>query len=76
MRPQVGSVCKRLLADVTGVWLVSCMRSQMPLKQPRSGECLSTKLTFVVEVVSEDVHTQSWHADIHLAANVTLLGVG
>ena len=48
----------------------------MSLKQPRSGESFATKLAFMVEVVSENVHAEGWHADIHFAANVTLFCVG
>ena len=45
----------------------------MTLQQPRPGESFATKFTLVVEVVGEDVHGEGGHADIHLAADVTLL---
>lgn len=48
----------------------------MTLEKPGPGESFATKLTLVVEVVGEDVHGEGGHADIHLAADVTLLGVG
>lgn len=48
----------------------------MTLEQPGPGESFATKLTLVVEVVGENVHGEGGHADVHLAADVTLLGVG
>ena len=48
----------------------------MALQQPRPGESFATKLALVVEVVGQDVHGEGGHADVHLAADVTLLGVG
>ena len=48
----------------------------MPLEQPGPGESFATKFTLVVEVMGEDVHGEGGHADIHLAADVTLLGIG
>ena len=47
----------------------------MTLQQPRPGESFATKFTLVVEVVGEDVHGEGGHADVHLAADVTLLRI-
>ena len=51
------------------------MGPQVTLQQPGPGESFTTELTLVVEVVGEDVHGEGGHADIHLAADVTLLGI-
>ena len=47
----------------------------MTLQKPRPGESFATKFTLVVEVVGEDVHGEGGHADVHLAADVTLLRI-
>ena len=52
------------------------MAPEVALQQPRPGESFATKLALVVEVVGQDVHGEGGHADVHLAADVTLLGVG
>ena len=46
----------------------------MTLKQPGSGEGLSADIAPVVEVVGEDVHGEGRHGDVHLVADVALLG--
>ncbi len=46
----------------------------MTLKQPGSREGLSADVTPMVEVVSQDVHGKRGHGDVHLAADVALLG--
>lgn len=57
------------------VGFVSCVRPHVPLQQPGPGKGLATKLTLMVEVVSEYVHRQGGHADIHLVTDVALLGI-
>ena len=47
----------------------------MSLQEPGPGESFATDVTFVTEVVSENVHGKSWGADIHLVTNVARLGV-
>jgi hypothetical protein len=46
----------------------------VPLEQPRSGERLPADVASMVEVVGEDVHGERGHGDVHLVADVTLLG--
>ena len=75
VRPQVWSVCKGFSADIAGVRLVSGVGAEVSLQQPGPGESFATELALVVEVVGEDVHGEGGHADIHLAADVTLLGI-
>ncbi len=48
----------------------------MSLEQPWSGKRLAADITLVIEIVCEDVHGQSRHGDVHLAADVALLGIG
>ena len=48
----------------------------MALKEPRSRKSFAAHVALVVEVVGEDVHGQGRHADIHLVADVALLGIG
>jgi len=53
----------------------ACLRSATACdQQPRSRESLSADVALVVEVVGEDVHGESRHGDVHLAADVALLG--
>ena len=75
VRPQVWSVCKWFSANIAGVRLVSGVGAEVSLQQPGTGESFATELALVVEVVGEDVHGEGGHADIHLAADVTLLGI-
>ena len=72
---QVGTVCKGLAAVGTTVGLVPCVAAHVTLQQPGPGESLSTDITLVVEVMSEDVHAEGGHADVHLVADLALLGV-
>ena len=73
VRAEVGPVGKALLADGAQVGLLSCVGPQVALKQPRPRESLPTDVALVVEVVGEDVHGESRHGDVHLAADVALL---
>lgn len=46
----------------------------MSLEEPWTRKCLSTNITLVVEVVSENMHGQGWHTHIQFVANMALLG--
>ena len=72
---QVGTVCKGLAAVCATVGLVPRVAAHVTLQQPGPGESLSTDITLVVEVMSEDVHAEGGHADVHLVADLALLGV-
>ena len=72
---QVGTVCKGLAAVGAAVGLVPRVAAHVTLQQPGPGESLSTDITLVVEVMSEDVHAEGGHADVHLVADLALLGV-
>ena len=72
---QVGTVCKGLATVGTTVGLVPRVAAHVTLQQPGPGESLSTDITLVVEVMSEDVHAEGGHADVHLIADLALLGV-
>ena len=50
--------------------------AQVALQQPGTREGLPAHVTLVVEVVCEDVHGERRHGDVHLATDVTLLGIG
>ena len=72
---QVRSVCKSLSALVASVWLLSCVKTRVVLKQPRTREGLRTDVTFEVADVCLKVHRQGRHADIELVADVASLCV-
>jgi len=72
---KVGTVCKGLSTVGATVRLVPRVTSHVALQQPRPRESLSTDITLVVEVMSEDVHAEGGHADVHLVADLALLGV-
>ena len=74
MGAQVRPIGKALFADCAQVRLLPSVRPEVTLKQPGSREGLSADVTPVVEVVSQDVHGKRGHGDIHLAADVALLG--
>ena len=46
----------------------------MTLQKPRPGESLPADVALVVETVSQDVHGEGGHADVHLPAHQALLG--
>ena len=75
MSSQVGTVSKSFATVSAAIRLVPCMTSHVALQQPRSRESLSTDITLVVEVVGEHMHAEGRHADVHLVADVALLGV-
>ena len=75
VRPQVGPVRKGLPARRARVWLVPGVGAQVALEQPGPREGLPAHVAPVVEVVREDVHGERRHGDVHLATDVTLLGV-
>ena len=72
---QVGTVSKSFATVSAAIRLVPCMTSHVALQQPRPGESFSTDITLVVEVVGEHMHAEGRHADVHLVADVALLGV-
>jgi len=72
---QVGTVCKGLATVGATVGLVPRVTTHVTLQQPRPRESLSTDITLVVEVMSEDMHAEGGHADVHLVADLALLGV-
>ena len=57
------------------VRFVSRVRAHVSLQQPGPRKGLATELTLMVQVVSENVHRQGRHADIHLVTDVALLGI-
>ena len=57
------------------VRFVSRVRAHVSLQQPGPRKGLATELTLMVQVVSENVHRQGGHADIHLVTDVALLGI-
>ena len=75
MSSQVRTVSEGFTTVCAAVRLVSGVTSHVALQQPRPGESLSTDITLVVEVVSEYMHAEGRHADVHLVADVALLGV-
>jgi len=72
---QVGTVCKGFATMGATVGFVPRVAAHVTLQQPRPGESLSTDITLVVEVMSEDMHAEGGHADVHLVADLALLGV-
>ena len=72
---KVGAVCKGFSTVGTTIGLVPRVAAHVTLQQPGPRESLSTDITLVVEVMSEDVHAEGGHADVHLVADLALLGV-
>ena len=72
---QVGTVREGFNTVCAAIRFVSGVTSHVALQQPRPGESLSTDITLVVEVVGEHMHAEGRHADVHLVADVALLGV-
>ena len=72
---KVGAVCKGFSTVGTTIGLVPRVAAHVTLQQPGPRESLSTDITLVVEVMSEDVHAEGGHAHIHLIADRALLGV-
>ena len=72
---QIGTVSKGFATVCAAIRFVSGVTSHVALQQPRPGESLPTDITLVVEVVGEHMHAEGRHADVHLVADVALLGV-
>ena len=72
---QVGTVSKGFATVCAAIRFVSGVTSHVALQQPRPRESFSTDITLVVEVVGEHMHAEGRHADVHLVADVALLGV-
>jgi len=72
---KVGAVSKRLSTVGAAVGLVPRVAPHVALQQPGPRESLSTDITLVVEVMGEHVHAEGGHADVHLVADLALLGV-
>ena len=71
---QIGAISKRLAAVGTAERLFASVRSHVTLQKPWPGESLTTHITLVIKSVGQDVHSQSWHTDIHFVASWTLFG--
>jgi hypothetical protein len=74
VRPEVGPVGKALPAVSAAIGFVSGMGPHVTLQEPRPRERLAADVTLVIQVVGQDVHGKGRHGDIHLSANVALLG--
>lgn len=68
VRSQVRLVRKRLLADVTLERLLTCVRPDVTLEQPRAREALAAGRTLAALVVRAHVHRVRRHRDVHLGA--------
>ena len=72
---EVGAIGERLAAVSASVRLLSRVGTEVTLEQPGPGKGLPTDVARMFEVVGEDVHGQCWHADVHLVAVGTFLGL-
>lgn len=72
---EVGSVREGFSTVSTTVGFVAGVAAHVALQKPRPRESLPTNIALVVEVVSEDVHAEGRHRDVHLGADVALLGI-
>lgn len=54
-----------------GKWFFSCMRSHVPLQKPWPAEGFATHMTFVLEVMGENMHGQRRHGHVDLVAGGT-----
>jgi len=74
VRPEVAAVCETAVAGVAMEGFFACVSPHMALKEPGSGECLSTHLTLAGQRVSPDVHLEGAVGGVGLVAALT--GVG
>lgn len=66
VRPQVRLVRECLLADVTLERLLTCVRPDVTLEQPRARKTLATGRTLAALVVRAHMHRVRRHRDVHL----------
>jgi len=74
VRTQVRAVGKSFAAMRASVRLLSGVRPEVALQQPRPAEHLSAHVTRVRQLVRQLVHRECGHADIRLTAHVAPLG--
>ena len=55
---------------------ITCMRSQMTLKQPRPGKGFATIIAFAVLIMGSHVHGEGRHADVDFCTIGTFLCLG
>lgn len=71
--PQIGSVGEGLAAMGASVRLLTRVRPQMALQQPRPGEGFVANVAFVAEVMGEEMHGERRHGHVDLVAMRALL---
>lgn len=64
--PEIRFVGEGLLADTAFERFFTCVRSDVPLQQPRPGETFATGGTLATLVVCTDVHRIGRHRDVNL----------
>lgn len=74
VRPQIRTIGERLAAVSASVGLLAGVATQMTLKQPRPREHLAADPATMRQLVRQNVHRQSGHTDVRLAALDALLG--
>ena len=72
MRAQIGFIGKCLITQCTTKRLLSRVRPNMTLQQPRATESLTTIRACASLVMRAHVHTESGHADVDLVTMRTL----
>jgi len=73
--PEVASIGERAIAVLTSERLLTSVRSDVTLKQPRPGERLATRVTLAGQRVRSDVHFQRAQTDIYLLAEFAREGL-
>jgi len=73
--PEVAPVSERALAVLTGERLLTGMRPDVTLEQPRPGECLAARAAFTRQRVRPDVHLESTQAQVELLAKLAREGL-
>ena len=74
VRAKIGPVGEGFAAVGAAVGLLSRVRPQMPLQQPGARERLAANLTFVAEVVGEEMHGERRHRYVDFVAMRAFLG--
>ena len=72
--PKIRTISKTFAAVGTTIGFIATVRPHVALQEPGPGKGFSTYVAFVAQVVSQDVHGQGGHGDIHLTANMAFLG--
>ena len=73
--PKIRTISKTFAAVGTTIGFIATVRPHVALQEPGPGKGFSTYVTFVAQVVSQDVHGQSRHGDVTFTTDMAFLGI-